>query len=283
MKKLNFVAIDFETMTPELTSACAVGLVKVVDNVVAQKFYSLIKPIPDERTSRNTFVHGITDKMVENAPTWDELFPTIRGFFDSNIVVCHNASTDIRVLSMINSYYNISMSNYDVIDTLHLTGRSLVESCSCRGIDFGVHHDALCDATACANLLLEIEGVTVKESEYIKLSESEKKARTISSETKRPLEAEQVENPDTPFFAKKVVITGVLDAFPYREDLAYLLKKYGADINGSISGKTDIVIMGKGAGPSKLKKIEEFQSKGYDIHVFNENDLLEIIEEYNIQ
>ena len=162
-------------MTPELTSACAVGLVKVVDNVVAQKFYSLIKPIPDERTSRNTFVHGITDKMVENAPTWDELFPTIRGFFDSNIVVCHNASTDIRVLSMINSYYNISMSDYDVIDTLHLTGCSLVESCSCRGIDFGVHHDALCDATACANLLLEIEGVTAKESEYIKLSESEKK------------------------------------------------------------------------------------------------------------
>lgn len=29
-ENINFVAIDFETMTPELTSACAVGMVQVV-------------------------------------------------------------------------------------------------------------------------------------------------------------------------------------------------------------------------------------------------------------
>ena len=38
MEKRSFVSIDFETMTPALTSACAVGLVKVVDNVIVQKF-----------------------------------------------------------------------------------------------------------------------------------------------------------------------------------------------------------------------------------------------------
>ena len=36
---INFVAIDFETMTPELTSACAVGMVQVVNGVIMQKFY----------------------------------------------------------------------------------------------------------------------------------------------------------------------------------------------------------------------------------------------------
>ena len=49
-ENINFVAIDFETMTPELTSACAVGMVQVVNGVIMQKFYSLIKPYPDERT-----------------------------------------------------------------------------------------------------------------------------------------------------------------------------------------------------------------------------------------
>ena len=63
MKTQDFVAIDFETMTPELTSACAIGLVRVHNGVISQKFYSLIKPIPDSRTERNTHVHGLTDEM----------------------------------------------------------------------------------------------------------------------------------------------------------------------------------------------------------------------------
>ena len=46
METQDFVAIDFETMTPELTSACAIGLVRVHNGVISQKFYSLIKPIP---------------------------------------------------------------------------------------------------------------------------------------------------------------------------------------------------------------------------------------------
>lgn len=55
----NFVAIDFETMTPELTSACAVGLVKVINGTIQKKFYSLIKPIPDLQNRTNTAIHGI--------------------------------------------------------------------------------------------------------------------------------------------------------------------------------------------------------------------------------
>ena len=43
METQDFVAIDFETMTPELTSACAIGLVRVHSGVISQKFYSLIK------------------------------------------------------------------------------------------------------------------------------------------------------------------------------------------------------------------------------------------------
>mgnify|MGYP000252452287 CR=1 FL=1 len=68
METQDFVAIDFETMTPELTSACAIGLVRVHNGVISQKFYSLIKPIPDSRTERNTHVHGLTDEMVADAP-----------------------------------------------------------------------------------------------------------------------------------------------------------------------------------------------------------------------
>ncbi len=53
MKTYNFVAIDFETMTAELSSACAVGMAKVVNHDIQQKFYSLINPIPDNREHNN--------------------------------------------------------------------------------------------------------------------------------------------------------------------------------------------------------------------------------------
>ncbi len=36
METQDFVAIDFETMTPELTSACAIGLVRVHNGVISQ-------------------------------------------------------------------------------------------------------------------------------------------------------------------------------------------------------------------------------------------------------
>ena len=42
MDNLNFTALDFETMTPERSSACAIGLVKVVDGVILEKYYTLL-------------------------------------------------------------------------------------------------------------------------------------------------------------------------------------------------------------------------------------------------
>lgn len=57
-----------------------------------------------------------------------------------------------------------------------------------------------------------------------------------------------------------------------------LLRSYGADINTSISSKTDIVIVGQGAGPSKMRKIEELREKGADIRVIEEPELLQILD-----
>lgn len=108
-------------------------------------------------------------------------------------------------------------------------------------------------------------------------------AKFVKSVTKLPLPDSEIENKETPFYRKRVVFTGNLSAFPYREEIASLLKQYGADINSSISKRTDIVIMGKGAGPSKMKKIEELQAEGESIQVMNESEFIEILEKYDIK
>ncbi len=41
--------------------------------------------------------------------------------------------------------------------------------------------------------------------------------------------------------------------------------------------------MGSGAGPSKMKKIQELQTAGYDIRVIHETEFLQILNDENIK
>ncbi|GHT21535.1 hypothetical protein AGMMS4957_10430 [Bacteroidia bacterium] len=83
-------------------------------------------------------------------------------------------------------------------------------------------------------------------------------------------------DPANPFYNKSVVFTGVLDNFS-RLDAAEKVKAMGANINKSISGYTDYVIMGDGAGPAKIQQIEKLQSEGSKIRVISEAEFLEMI------
>ena len=283
MEKHTFTVIDIETMTPERTSACALGLVRVENDVIVQKFYSLIKPIPDDRTITNTHVHGITPEMVENAPTFQELWPTIEYYLSGQVLAAHNTSFDLDVLKKVSEHYGITIPITGVVDTFSLTHLYLDETCKVLHVDLGKHHDALCDATACAEIILVLSGVELPRPKESIPHFVTPKEKTLKKETKQPLSPEEVENKETPFFMKRVVLTGNLETFPARETIAEVLKAYGADINTSISKRTDIVIVGKGAGPSKMQKIEELQAQGHNLRVIEEPELLSIMKEFNIE
>lgn len=281
MNNLNFTALDFETMTPERSSACAIGLVKVVNGVILEKYYTLLKPIPDDRDTTNTHVNGITWEMLENAPTFEEAWPKLEPYIKGQILVAHSADFDIDVLQHQLDYYHIDSRFQTVVDTYKITQKPLEDVCFLMGIPLDSHHDALCDATACAEVILSLNGK--KLSFPSGQAKKHVKAKEVSSEAKKPLAAEDVKKKNTTFFQKKVVFTGNLNSFPQREVIAELLKNYGADINSSISRKTDIVVMGNGAGPSKMKKIQELQAAGFGIRVIHEPEFLKILEDEHIE
>lgn len=106
--------------------------------------------------------------------------------------------------------------------------------------------------------------------------------KSLTGEVKQPLADADITNKDNPFFHQKVVITGVFTAFPDREKLAFRLRDCGADINSSISAKTNIVVKGEGAGPSKMEKIKKLNEKGANIRVIEEKEMVEIVEKYGI-
>lgn len=282
MEKLTFTAFDFETMTSERTSACAIGIARVVDNVIVEKFYSLIKPIPDNSENTNTFVNGISMEMVQDAPTFVELWQKIENYFKGQTIVAHGLAFDLDVLQKQISFYGIGHVPCRGIDTYELTGYNLVDSCQKFDIPFTNHHDALADATACAEMVLVINGVKLPEThEKPKNPQKTFSGKRVQHDTLQPLSEDEVENKDTIFFKRRVVLTGDLQHFSSRQQISEILRKLGADINTAISKRTEIVVVGDKPGPSKMEKIATLQSQGVEIKVINEQELLAILREAN--
>lgn len=276
----SFTAIDFETMTAERSSACAIGLVKVVSGQIVQKFHSLINPIPDDRDRDNSLVNGITREMAALAPTFMELWPTIKGIIGNDTLVCHNAPFDASVwFGQLLAYDCANPLDFDFVCTLQMTGLSLEEACAKHNIDMGQHHDALDDALACARVYLAETGhfQTTEFKGGISAALAQSAAKKYERATLDPIGDDEVVNKETPFFHARTVITGVFAHYPNRDQLGKQLQALGADMNTCISKKTDIVVIGDGAGPSKLRKIEELQAAGVGIRIIFEPELVSIL------
>lgn len=96
--KVSFVAIDFETANRRRGSACAIGMSKVIKGEVVDSYVKYLRPEPFEFDTHNTYIHGITADMTEDAPTIEEDWLNIRDFVDGLPLVAHNASFDKSVL-----------------------------------------------------------------------------------------------------------------------------------------------------------------------------------------
>ena len=101
----------------------------------------------------------------------------------------------------------------------------------------------------------------------------EKTAREAVSRLMEQLEVEDEERPDTegsPVAGKTVVFTGTLETMTRAEAKA-TAEARGAKVSGSVSGKTDYVVAGPGAG-SKLTK-----AKDLGVEVLSEEEWRELI------
>ena len=161
--KINYCAIDFETACNNPASACAVGAARIRDGEVTESFYSLIKP-PEgmEILPFFTSIHGISMEKVSNSPTFYELWPELKAFIGSDILIAHNAPFDSRVLTAVSEFYDIPDTVPTFECTLQLSRKrwpnlpnhQLNTICKYLGINLN-HHEALSDAVACARVFVE--------------------------------------------------------------------------------------------------------------------------------
>lgn len=159
----NFIAIDVETANFEPSSICAIGAVKVVDGVVVDSRYSLVRPEPDWYSYRCTQVHGITDDDTYNAPSFGSVWSQWQSWLDGFTLVAHNAPFDSKCIREACKLYGLQPPE-PFLCTLAAARRSIPRGvCPSKSLDslcdfFGInlknHHCALDDALACAQLAI---------------------------------------------------------------------------------------------------------------------------------
>ncbi len=121
MSSLPFVALDTETTGLSRDSHLVeIGAVKFRGNLMIDTLSTLIKPpIPIPRSA--TRIHGITNHMVKNAPSFGDVAERFLNFIDGAVIVAHNAPFDVLVIGNELERLGISIPDNPVIDTCKLS------------------------------------------------------------------------------------------------------------------------------------------------------------------
>ena len=160
-RKMNFIAIDFETAHAEFP--CEIGLTRVQNGEIIESKSWLIKPACFPYMNPwNQRVHGISSADVSNAHSFEDLWSELKLWLDDSYLVAHNAAFDMRVLRATLAYYDLAIpwAEYFCSVSLsrktwkHLPSHSLGVVSQFHNIQFN-HHRAGDDAEACAKIALK--------------------------------------------------------------------------------------------------------------------------------
>lgn len=156
----DYVVFDFETtgLSPHECEIIQIGAVKFKGHERIDQFETYVKP-EGEISKRITRITGITDDTVKDAPTIEEVLPSLVEFAGNNVLIAHNASFDMKFL--LHNLHEIGedYKKFRVIDTLRLARKyidtdnhKLVTLKSHFGLDEHGSHDALEDCLVTAEV-----------------------------------------------------------------------------------------------------------------------------------
>ena len=285
----SFVGIDFETLYPQRVSACSVGMVKYIDGEIVDRFYTLIRPpfdYPGKCGSVLTWIHGLTEEMVKDARTFEEVLPDMERFVDGLPLVAHNACVERACIRDASAFYGVEtkLDFENIYDTLPLSRQAEVKLgiseegpgthqldtvCKRFGIAGNNHHNALADAEMSGNLMILFQKILC-EGETVEVTETPAKPNQKYNPEDKMQRTDLECVADNPFKNQVVVLTGF--AKSDSQEYAHRLNELGAIIKDAVNKKTNILITGYNAGPSKLQKAQEL-----GVYIMSEDKFKDIL------
>lgn len=293
----SYVVVDIETtgLDASWCEIIEVAALKVEDGVVVNRFHSLVRPNGLPIPAFTTDLTGITNDMLLDAPSMNEIASELSLFLGNEALVGHNVCFDAKFLS---AALGRRLPN-DLIDTMRISRHvnrtlsshrlgEIYSQCVKEGTQniSGDSHRADCDAeiTRIAYEHMKPKLVAIygddPEMGWRKLRNREKHfSRTKKCEITQTVEEIDESNP---FFGAHVCFTGKMDSMT-RNEAWQRLVNLGGIIEESAVNALDYLVVGnagfvsgvKGDKSDKIKKAELNQLNGLPVQIISEDFFME--------
>lgn len=277
---MDFVALDFETANPRLSSICQIGATRFSGGEPVETLCTYVEP-QDYFHPMNVSVHGICEATVAGAPTFAQAHGDLHDLIGDAIVVTHTGfdrtalhrACEMHALPpALCRWLDSSMVVRRAWPQFARSGYGLGNVAAFLDLAFK-HHDAGEDSRVTGQIVVQavrhtgisLEGWLVRVRQPIAPSDGEPIAR--AGDRSGPLAGEVI------------VFTGAL-TLPRRE-AAQLAAEAGMDVADAITKRTTILVVGDQdldrladgqTKSSKHRKAESLIADGQPIRIVSEAD-----------
>lgn len=295
----DYCVIDIETtgLSPAYDEIIELSAVKVFGGVVVDKFSTLVKPEgrfigdDDELLYVNEFITeltGITNEMLETAPSFLEVIDEFLCFVGDFVIVGHNVNFDINFIYDALLAEKGSEFNNDFCDLLRISRRlfpelpnhKLLTVASALDISVSESHRGLADCLTAFECFQRCKAF-VKENN-INLDIYKNKNADLRKITTSKENIDQ----SHPLFGKVCVFTGTLEKMT-RAEAAQLVVDFGGICENGVTARSNFLILGnndycksiKDGKSNKQKKAEKLILSGQDLQILPEDVFYDMLTE----
>lgn len=285
----SFTVIDLETtgLTPLYDKIIEVSAIKVRHGKITDQFSSLVNQKDVYIDGYITALTGITQEMLDNSPSIEDVFPKYIEFISGDIVLGHNVNFDVNFIYDECRKEGLPDFKNDFVDTMRLSRRLHPEFKHHRLKDLsnryklnpsGSHRGLVdCETTLLAFDAVKKDAMTQHGSIKAFIDSLFKKASEITAHT-------DIFDESHPLYQKICVFTGKLERMTRTEAMQIVADLGG--INGkSVTKETNYLILGnndyctsiKDGKSIKQKKAEQLKLEGQDIEILSEDTFYDMI------
>lgn len=283
---MEFVALDFETANPRLTSICQVGASVFRNGELARSYCVDVDP-DDYFDPIHVSIHGIDERRVAGAPRYAAVHDELAEIIADAVVVTHT-SFDRTALQRTCAHHGLTAAECRWLDSSMVvrrawpqfakSGYGLGNVSKHLGLTFR-HHDAGEDSRVTGEILVHaIQQTGLGLDDWLV-----RVRQPINPADYTPIA--QAGRPDGPVSGEVIVFTGAL-AIPRREAAA-LAAQVGCDVADGVTKQTTLLVVGDQdvarlsdgeTKSSKHRKAEAAIRAGQPIRILSEADFVSLVE-----
>ena len=119
----DFLVLDTETTGLYEGEIVQIAIINSAGETLINTLVKPVEPIPADATN----IHGITDEMVKNSPTWLDLAPKIKTLLEGQLLVVYNAVYDRKMMHQTAERHNLPKVEWKEVCEWHCAMEAYAE------------------------------------------------------------------------------------------------------------------------------------------------------------